>query len=194
MPALLVPPSFVDGSIVTFDDLNNLTVSTDALAQIVLGRPLTSSASSKPVCKVNLAANRSVGNNQAAGSAEVITWDHVVRDSDGIFDPTFPNYLTIQTPGWYWIFLQVQWASGAATARVAQLSVNGTSDPLNVTSSVNTVMGASGVVTQQCISYEHLDAGASVYGMSFQNSGGALNMLANSRWGTSMSVAYADPF
>jgi len=50
------------------------------------------------------------------------------------------------------------------------------------------------VVSQQCVAYEHLDAGASVYGMSFQNSGSALNMLANGRWGTYMSVAYADPF
>jgi hypothetical protein len=100
----------------------------------------------------------------------------------------------VRTPGWYWILLQVQWASAAASVRVCQIGVNGTADPLNVASSVNTVMGSSGAVTLQCLAYEHLNTGAAVYGMCLQNSGGNVNLLANGIWGTCMTVAWADPF
>jgi hypothetical protein len=195
---LLYTPTFFDTQIVRFSDLNALSYDIDALSQITLGRPLASGASTKPLCKVNLTANKSVANNAtagASGAAEVIAWDHALFDTDGMFTTAGgPTYVQIQTPGWYWICLQVQWASGAGPARVTQIAVNGTADPLNVVSSANTLMGSSGVMTQQAIAYEHLNTGAAVYGMSFQNSGSALNMLANGNWGTYMSVVWADPF
>lgn len=192
---LLYTPTFYDASLVKFTDLNTLSYDIDALSRITLGRPVDSGASSKPLCKVNLNANQSVSNNATAGAAEVIDWAQAVYDSDGMFGGSgATDFVQIQTPGWYWILLQVQWASGSGPARVCQIAVNGTADPLNVASSVNTLMGSSGVVTQQAFAYEHLNTGAAVYGMSFQNSGGSLNMLANGNWGTYMTVAWADPF
>lgn len=192
---LLSVPTFADASIVRFPDLNTLSYDIDALAQMTIGRPLASGASTKPLCKVNLNANQSVANNATAGASEVIDWGRAVVDTDGMWSVNgATDFVQVQTPGWYWILLQVQWASGAAAARVCQIAVNGTADPLNVTSSVNTLMGASGAVTQQCFAYEHLNTGAAVYGMSFQNSGSSLNMLANGNWGTYMTVAWADPF
>jgi hypothetical protein len=188
-------PTFYDSTIVQFPQLNRLSYDSDALARITLGRPLVSGASTKPLCKVNLNANQSVANNATAGAAEVIDWDQAVVDTDGMFTTAGgASFVQVQTPGWYWIVLQIQWASGSGPARVCQVAVNGTADPLNVTASVNTLMGSSGPVTQQCVAYEHLNAGAAVYGMSFQNSGGSLNMLANGSHGTCMSVIWADPF
>jgi hypothetical protein len=195
---LLTTPTFVDRSIMRFSDLNALSYDTDALAQMTLGRALASGASTKPLCKVNLQTNQSVLNNATAGAtgaAEVIDWDRALFDTDNMFNVNgATNFVQIQTPGWYWICLQVKWASGSGPARVTQIAINGTADPLNVTSSVNTLMGSSGVMTQQCFAYEHLNTGAAIYGMSFQNSGSTLNMLANGNWGTYMSVVWADPF
>ena len=191
---LLYTPTFYDTQIVTLSDLNTLTYDTDVLARIALGRPLASGASSKPLCKVGLTGSQSVANDATAGTAEVIEWDRAVVDTDGMWSTGTADFVQVQTPGWYWIWLQVQWASASASGRVTQIAVNGTADPLNVTASTNTVMGSTGVLTQQCWAYEHLNVGAAVYGMSFQNSGGALNMLANGNWGTCLTVAWADPF
>ena len=193
-PSLITLPTFLNGNIVQFDALNAIGYNTDALAQITLGRTVASGASTKPLCKVNLSGSRSVLNNATDVGSEVVGWDQVLRDTDGIWNAATPTYLTIRTPGWYWIYLQVQWDSGAAASRVCQIAVNGAADPLNVVASVKTVMGAAGSVSQQCVAYEHLSAGAAVYGMVIQNSGSSLNMLANSQWGTYMSVAWADPF
>lgn len=194
---LLAIPTFLDTQIMRFGDLNLLSYDTDALAQMTLGRPLDSGASSKPLCKVNLNTTQAVASHttQTSGSFEVIDWDRAIVDTDGMWNVGgATNFVQIQTPGWYWILLQVQWASGSPPVRECQIGVNGVADPLNVASSTNTVMGSSGAVSQQAVAYEHLNTGAAVYGMSLQNSGSSVNMLANGNWGTYMVVSWADPF
>lgn len=190
---LKVSPNFVDGQLVRFPDLNSIAYNLDGMSQILLGKPLSLAPSGKPIAKVSVTANQPVASG-APGTSQILNWDSAPADGDGMFDPSNPSFLTIRTAGWYRILLRLRWASGSASERVADVLVNGTADPLNMTATCTTTMGGSGVVDQQCFAYEHLAAGAALYASVFQNSGGSLNLLPNGSYGTCMTVAYADPY
>lgn len=44
-----------------------------------------------------------------ASATTTITFDNVVYDTDGCWDPAHPTLLTAQTPGWYWIEYRGGW-------------------------------------------------------------------------------------
>jgi hypothetical protein len=196
VPATIANPTFVDGTLVGQADLNRLSFNLDALSQNLLGKPASAGYSTKPICKVNLTSNFSVPTG-AGGTNQIVTWNNVVFDNDGMWPGSPADHMVIQTPGWYRIMAQAWWASAAASERVVQILINGIADPLNVVATTTQNLGSTSAYHHQVVAYEHLQAGASLYVGVFQNSGASLNLTTNNSvgsWGTWWTCAWHAPY
>lgn len=193
--ALTVPHNtFTDGMIVGQDDLSRLSWNVDALAQNLLGKPAAAGASGKPVCKVNLSSSFSVPNG-AAGTNQIVTWNRLITDNDGMWPGSPSDHMVVQTAGWYRIVAHAWWASAsAAKERVVQILINGQADPLNVVATRNALPGTAAAYCHTVRAYEHLSAGATIYVGVFQNTGSALNLITGGISGTSWTAAWRAPY
>ena len=193
MSRLTAVPAFTAGQLIHQCQLNTLSDDLDQLCQIVQGKPAASGVASKPLVKVILAGSFNVPSGPD-GTSRIAQWGSAVADTDGMFPGAGTDHLTINTPGWYRIVAQAQWSSGASGERVVEVLVNGVADPLNVTSSSNSLPASTGTHRHQVVSYEHLAAGATVYCGVWQNSGSQLQLLTNNpsgaSWGTYMTAVW----
>ncbi|MCW2900917.1 MAG: hypothetical protein JWO67_3182 [Streptosporangiaceae bacterium] len=197
MSNMMVPPQFVDGSIVRQADLNTLSTDVDTLCQLTTGKTAASGVSLKPAVRVTLSSAQSIA-NQAGGTLEIVKWGTRVYDSDSMWSSFAPDHIVINTPGWYRVMAHVWWdsATGANTTseRIVQLFLNGILDWANVTASSSENITGSGAFIQTVTGIEHLGAGAALYVGVWQTSGAALNMLTNGTWGTSLTAVWEAPY
>jgi hypothetical protein len=193
MPAMQATTNFVDGVVVHQGDLNNLSTNINTLCQQTTGKTPAQAASSKPITQVDLNATQSISDTVIT----LISWNLASTSiTDTIWVASAPTVLTIVTPGWYSMDLQVCWANGTMNNRVIGMMVNGTTPTANSIAEVNA--GNSTTVTlfkHRCTAYAHLNQGATVYAYCLQTSGGAINLNPNSVAypGTFMSVRWDAP-
>ncbi|MEK6443652.1 hypothetical protein [Pseudonocardia sp. T1-2H] len=194
MPALTSLPTFVDGQLVHQPPLNLIPYNIDQLAQLTTGYPAAAARSTKPVAKVILSGSQGIPSG-VGGTNQIVTWGTEIADTDGMWSSSFPDHMTINTPGWYRIRAQASWGSAGATERVVQILINGVADPLNVVATTSANLGyGGGSFRHQVVALEHLAAGASIYCGVFQSSGATLNLLTNGAWGTYLTAAWAAPY
>jgi hypothetical protein len=127
-----------------------------------------------PAGRVTASANQSIPN--AADTA--VTFDLVQYDDESMFDAGSPTLLTAPPArsGWYHVSAAVQWANSSAGMRRLTLRVNGTdeyeSETRGASADHDDIRSAvSGLVP--------LHDGDYVEVLAYQDSGGALNVLAN---------------
>lgn len=181
-----------DGVLVSAADLTNWAVNLDVLCQQTTGRTAAAGASTKPILKLNRNATQSVANN----TTTLINWTTAVAQSGVTWAVGTPTQITIVTAGWYAITAQVTWVAGAAASeRSISVLVNGTVVPTNITASFLMRMGGVSVATvrHQVEGYEHLNVGATVYIGTYQNTGGAINLL-NTPYGTWCTLVWDAPY
>lgn len=195
MPSMTSLTSFVDGTMVHQGDLNNLSTNINTLCQQTTGKTAAQGASSKPITQVDLNATRSIPDT----STTVISWNLASASvTDTLWVSSNPTWLTIVTPGWYVMDLQVCWASATVSNRVIGIMINGTTPSANSISETNFVNPATtSLFKHRTTAYAHLAAGATIYAyVSQQSGGGALNINPNSVSypGTFMSVRWDAPY
>lgn len=81
-----------------------------------------------PECRVDQTSAQSIPTGVTTATA--ITFDTLVKDTDGMWDSGHPTYITIQTPGWYEIEWAVSWATKTSdtTIRIQNMFLNGDLD------------------------------------------------------------------
>jgi len=193
MPAMQPVTNFVDGVVVHQGDLNNLGTNINTLCQQSTGKTAAAAASSKPITQVDLNATQSVPD----GTLALVSW-HVASTSitDTIWVASTPTVITVVTPGWYAIDIQICWASAAQTNRVVGIMVNGTTPTSNSIGEIDAANGSVvGLFKHRCTAYAHLSQGATIYAYVVQVSGGAVNLNPSSVSfpGTFMSVRWDAP-
>lgn len=196
LAAFMVPSlTIADGQLVHQEHLGRLNWNIDALCQLTTGKPSASGVAVKPLCRVQLVNNQSVIDGVPAGT-QIVTWDMASADTDNMWNALGPATVIVRTAGWYRVRAQAAWASGSASERVVQIMLNGTVDPINVTStrSVNPTSAGAIALTHQVTGVERLQAGAAVYCGVFQHTGSPLNLLANGGRGTWMTLAWEAPY
>jgi hypothetical protein len=149
--------------LVTAADLQTLPSNLNTLCRLTTGKTSGQSPTTKPILRLARTASWTIGTGQS-----LITWDTEGVDTDGMWAPTAPTLITIQTPGWYWVTLQVSFASGGAGHRQCTLMVNGTSDPGNVAAQRDEWTGATSLLHIQCQLYDRFNTGDVIraYGLS----------------------------
>lgn len=179
MPAMQATTNFVDGVVVHQGDLNNLSTNINTLCQQTTGKTPAQAASSKPITQVDLNATQSIPN---ADAITLISWNLASTSiTDTIWVASSPTVLTIVTPGFYMMDLQVCWASATLTNRVCGIMVNGTTPTANSVGENNfTGVTSAAPYKHRCTAYVHLNQGATVYAYVAQDSPGALNINPNS--------------
>src|SRR5690242_3006299 len=134
MPAMQATTNFVDGVVVHQGDLNNLSTNINTLCQQTTGKTPAQAASSKPITQVDLNATQSIPDT----AITLISWNLASTSiTDTIWVASAPTVLTIVTPGWYSMDLQVCWANGTMNNRVIGMMVNGTTPTANSIAEVN---------------------------------------------------------
>lgn len=195
MPAMQATTNFADGVVVHQGDLNNLSTNINTLCQQTTGKTPAQAASSKPVTQVDINANQSISDT----TLTLVSWNLASTSiTDTIWVASSPTVLTIVTPGWYAIELQVCWSTGRMQNRVIGMMVNGTTPTANSIAELNDGFTSITDVTlfkQRVTGYVHLNQGATLYAYVVQTSGGAINITPNSVSypGTFMSVRWDAP-
>lgn len=189
MPSMTSLTSFVDGSIVHQGDLNNLSANINTLCQLTTGKTAASGVSSKPLVRTSITSNQSIPDS----TITVISWNTANASTDNMWVSSVPTALTVQTAGWYSILVQAAWASGTQSNRSIGVMINGTNENVNGVAKTWFAGSLVGPWYQQVTAYEHLAAGATIYGYVYQVSGGALN-LVTSVPATYMSARWDAPY
>jgi hypothetical protein len=189
MVAMNALTSFVDGTFPHQADLNNYGSNIDALCQLTTGKTAASGVSSKPLCRVSLNANQSIPDS----TITVVSWNAAGANTDNMWVASQPTQLTVQTAGWYAILLQDSWTGATQSNRSCGIMINGTSEATNGVAKNWFAGSLNGPWYHQVVAYEHLAAGATIYGYVYQVSGGALN-LVTSVPGTYLSARWDAPY
>lgn len=197
MPAMTALTTFTDNTIPHQADLNNIATNIDTLTQITTGYPTTYQSTGKPFLKVTLAANQLIATAtlqtlyfQALPQSNV---SNILIDSAVTGGPVG----TITMPGWYRIEAQAAFDVAAQSERRISIAINSIVDA-GITAQTNTQMSDEASATNnqriQVSSFEHLDRGAYITILVWQNSGASVNVLSNKQWGTWVSVTYEAPY
>lgn len=183
MPAMSPLNTFTDGQLVNAAALNTIGTNINSLALQTTGKATSSAAVRKPILYVSQTATRSIANN----TTTAIPWDTAAVNSDNMW--TSGQTITVRTPGWYDITLQVVFASGSAGLRAALIFLNGTAYPTNLATETDRQMGASNAMHLQAHLLERINTGVTITAGIYQNSGGSLS-TSLSRGGVWMSCAW----
>lgn len=160
-------PTFVDGATTIVSPLNDLTASFTNLYNYTQGGFRTE----KPLCVVYRL--KSEGGPRPSVD-NLVNWDSVYANTDFMFTASANDTLTVHTPGWYRLSLQVHFDATPAGLRACKIMVNGSAPGTNsvatdaripVTSSEGTVVFCSALVG--------LAAGSTILANCYQSSGGA---------------------
>lgn len=189
MPSMTAPTNFTDGVVVHQADLNNLSTNLDSLCQITTGKTAASGVSTKPIVRVGLNANQSIPDS----TITVVSWNAASTNTDNMWVASQPTQLTVQTAGWYQILMQTAWNGATQSNRSCGVMINGTSEAVNGVAKNWFAGSLNGPWYHQVLAYEHLAAGATIYGYVYQVSGGALS-LVTSVPGTYLSARWDAPY
>jgi hypothetical protein len=127
-------------------------------------------------CRVRHATNQSIANN----SSTTLAFDTDVHDTDTMHDPATNNErITIRKAGYYLVGANVEWAANATGTRALQIYGGaGAADLLNRVWSP--AAGASWPLIQQVSGVWYFNALDILVCSVYQDSGGALNVVATS--------------
>jgi hypothetical protein len=159
-------PSFTDGTIVHQAAVNALASNLSNLYNFALG----GFESAPPFCIANQTSTQSVTNNTYVP----ISFNTTLINVSNMWVASQPTQLTIQVAGTYILWGQVIWSGSTAGYRGQALTVNGLGVPGNQVSGQNWPNNPGGFVASSCFALYKLSAGATIYNMGWQNSGGAL--------------------
>ncbi|MCW2900918.1 MAG: hypothetical protein JWO67_3183 [Streptosporangiaceae bacterium] len=194
--ALSAPATFTDGTIPSAADLNSVSTAIEGLYQVALGIPTSLARDSQPFCKVYLTAPMSVPN----ASTVPIFFSSAQVNGDGMWNTSFPYIVLINHAGLYRVEAQASFDTGAVnTDRQLLISVN---------ASTSYVAGSNGHISSsvainhrmQATALLRLNRGDYVGAYVYQNSGAAINLLAqaatsaSATWGTYLSVIFEAPY
>ena len=96
--------------------------------------------------------------------------------------PGSPTLVTIVTPGWYWVTLQVSFASGGASRRQCSLLVNGTSDPADVAAQRDEWLGVTSLAHIQCQLYDRFAVGDVIRGYALSGTSLSTDRTEGGTW------------
>jgi hypothetical protein len=112
------------------------------------------------------------------GTDTLPTFDTPVVDTDGVFDPTIGDRLTIQTPGVYVAAGSAPWTANGTGLRVLDVLALGTNPVSNVIAGNSDTGIAAGPNLMGAVSAPFpFDAGSEVHLNLYQTSGGPLSTL-----------------
>lgn len=131
-----------------------------------------------PEVEVNQTSAQAIATGTA--TATPITFDSVTTDTDDMWDPAHPTYVTVQTPGWYECEWAVSWATKAdTTIRIQPLYINGAFAIAN-SFGYNVFVNDSGPTPQVRMSYDlFLNIGDQVSLGLMQASGASLSTASS---------------
>jgi hypothetical protein len=181
--------SFTDGVVVHQGGLNNLSTNIDTLCQLTTGKTAASGVATKAITYAALTGSQSISDS----TITVISWNVASTSTDNMWVSSLPTQMTVQTAGWYHILLQTSWAGATQSNRSCGIMINGTSEATNGIAKTWFAGSLNGPWYHQVSAYQHLAAGATIYGYVYQVSGGALN-LVNTVPSTWMSARWDAPY
>ena len=114
----------------------------------------------------NAAHNISTG-----GAAQIITWDRLDYDTDGMWDPTKPTILTCRTAGLYACSAAILWPSNSTNYRQMWISRNG---GLTIGNIIQPQLVT--ISSQEVNGQIELNAGDTLGVFAAQNTGGVLTL------------------
>jgi hypothetical protein len=186
---MTAPTTFTDGVVVHQADLNNLSTNIDTLCQLTTGKTAASGVATKPITYAALTANQSIPDS----TITVVSWNVASTNTDNMWVGSQPTQFTVQTAGWYHILMQVSWNPAVQSNRSCGIMINGTAEAANGVAKTWFAGSLNGPWYQQVTAYQHLAAGATIYGYVYQVSGGALS-LVTSVPSTYMSARWDAPY
>lgn len=153
-------------------DATNLSQVLDLIANLNLSAP----AATIPALAV---ANNTALQNIATATFTPITFDTNIVDTNRIHSLTVnPTRFTINQTGFYLIFAHCCWAAGAGgTMRALLYFLNGAG--VNPVANDNKLVHAAISATNLCFFIRQFNAGDYLEWAAYQDSGGALALLAN---------------
>lgn len=143
----------------------------------------------RPMAQVAMSTTFGVAN----GNDVVMPFTSVVVDTDGMASTLAPNQLTVQTPGWFRIILQLHWDTTGAGQRACKIMTNGSNPNLNAIASDSRAPGVDGIGSiTACEAFAHLNYGSTIYANAYQLSGVTLDLVPNNG-GSFMSAEWIAP-
>jgi hypothetical protein len=113
-------------------------------------------------------------NIATGGAAQIITWDRLDHDTDGMWDPTKPTILTIRTTGLYVVTTAIVWPANNTNYRQLWISRNGGLTFGNIIQPQLVTISS-----QELTAQTELYAGDTLNTFAAQNTGGVLTLPAN---------------